>query len=107
MVGVSGRKVPVGQANGPDVELIVSGTEFYATYETVEGFPAVYDDALGLFCYARVVDGSYESTGVPVTAATPSGVQRHAVESDQVRAAKISQRSLQMERRAQKTKRED
>ena len=57
MVGVFGEKVLLGQANGPDVDLIVRGTELYATYETPDGYPAVYDDALGLFCYARVVDG--------------------------------------------------
>ena len=60
MVGMFGQKVPMGQANGPDVDLIVSGTELYATYETPEGFPAVYDDAVGLFCYARIVGGRFE-----------------------------------------------
>ncbi len=63
MVGMFGQKVPMGQANGPDVDLIVSGTELYATYETPEGFPAVYDDALGLFCYARIVGGRFEVIG--------------------------------------------
>ena len=30
MVGMFGEKVSLGQANGPDVELIVRGTELYA-----------------------------------------------------------------------------
>jgi hypothetical protein len=98
--GVFGEKVMLGQANGPDVELVVSGSELYATYETAAGFPALYDDALGLFCYARVVLGSYESTGVPVTAPPPPGLEQHAKESDPIRAEKIRRREASMERRS-------
>ncbi len=100
MSGVFGERALLGQANGPDVELIVSGSELYATYETVAGFPAVYDDALGLFCYARVVEGSYRSTGVSVSAPPPSGLQLHAKEADRVRAEKIRRREAAMERRS-------
>lgn len=99
-VGVFGEKASLGQANGPDVDLIVTGTELYATYETPDGFSAVYDDSLGLFCYARLVDGRFESTGIPVTAAPPPGVERHARESDKVRKKKIAARTRQMERRS-------
>ena len=87
--------------------LIVSGTELYATYETPDGFPAVYDDALGLFCYARVVDGRFVSTGIPVTRAAAAGVERHATESDEVRQRKIQERTLQMERRSRDTPRKE
>jgi hypothetical protein len=100
MVGVVNQKVSLGQANGPDIELIVSGTELYATYETPEGFPAIYDDARGLFCYARVVDGEFQSTGVPVTSEPPSDVERHASESDEIRNEKIRKRILERERRS-------
>jgi hypothetical protein len=106
MVGVFGEKVSLGQANGPDVELIVSGTELYATYNTPDGFPAVYDDRLGLFCYAKVVDGKFESTGVPVTSPPPAGVVRNATESDDVRMRKIQERSQQMELRSRQPKKE-
>jgi hypothetical protein len=99
MVGVFGEKVSLGQANGPDVDLIVRGTELYATYETPDGYPAVYDDSLGLFCYARIVSGRFETTGIPVTSVPPPGLERHATESDDVRMQKIKQRTLQMERR--------
>ena len=92
MSGIINQKVSLGQANGPEVELIVSGTREYATYETLGGFPAIYDTDVGLFCYARVVDGRYESTGVRVTDAPPRGVQKHAKESESVRAAKIAER---------------
>jgi hypothetical protein len=100
MVGVWRQRVEVGQAKGPDVPLVVSGTELYATYETDDGYPAIHDDALGLFCYARVVDGAYESTGIPVTSAPPPDVEKHAAESDLVRTRKIAQRQAAMEQRS-------
>ena len=98
MTGIVNQRVSLGQANGPDIELVVSGTELYATYETPEGFPVIYDDALGLFCYARLADGSFQSTGVPVSSAPPRGVQLHARETDEVRNEKIRKRSLEWER---------
>jgi hypothetical protein len=100
VVGMLGQTVSLGQTNGPDVELVVTGTELYATYETPEGYPAVYDDRSGLFCFARVVDGAFHSTGVPVTSAPPADVDKHAKESDAVRVRKIAQRQSQMERRS-------
>lgn len=107
MVGVFGEKVSLGQANGPDVDLVVRGTELYASYETPDGFPAVYDDALGLFCYALVINGQFESTGIPVTASPPASVERNARETDDVRQKKIQERTLQMERRSQPTPRKE
>lgn len=100
MVGAFGEKAFLGQANGPDVELVVYGTELYARYETLDGYPALYDEALGLFCYARVVAGGFQSTGVPVASPPPQGVERHAVESDSVRTEKIKQRTQQLEQRS-------
>jgi hypothetical protein len=107
MVGMFGDKVSLGQANGPDVELVVRGTELYGTYETPEGFPAIHDDALGLFCYARLEEGRFVSTGVPVTQLPPVGVKRHAAESDEVRNQKIQERALQMEQRSRVSPREE
>ena len=95
MSGVFKQNVMLGQANGPDVELVVSGTKSYATYETPDGYPAIYDDALGLFCYARVVNGRYQSTEVPVTALSPADVKPHERESDEVRAGKIRESESQ------------
>jgi hypothetical protein len=103
MVGMFGQKASLAQANGPDVELIVRGSEFYSTYETPEGFPAVYDEALGLFCYARLAEGEFRSTGVPVTSPPPSGLEAHATESDRVRMRKIQERTLLMEHRSRPT----
>lgn len=100
MSGVIGRRASLGQANGPEVELIVSGTADYANYETPDGYPVVYDESLGLFCFARVENGEYHSTQVSVSAPAPSGVTRHARESDMVRARKINDRQAQRELRA-------
>jgi hypothetical protein len=105
MVGAFGEKASLGQANGSDVDLIVRGTEFYATYETPDGFPVIYDDSLGLFCYARIEKGRFETTGVAVTSSPPPNLERHMVESDEIRMKKISDRRLQMEQRSEaKTK---
>jgi hypothetical protein len=98
--GIVGEKVSLGQANGPDVDLVVTGTELYASYRTPTSYPAIYDDRLGLFCFARLVDGEYRSTGVPVTATPPADVVPHAEESDAVRSRKIAERQAQMQRRS-------
>ena len=100
MSGIVNQRTRLGQENGPEVDLIVNGTELYATYETLDGFPAVYDTERGLFCYARVTNGQYESTGVPITGSPPGDVERHMKESDAVRQARIDERQDQMERRA-------
>jgi hypothetical protein len=103
MSGVQGMRATLGQRDAPDVELIVSGTHTYATYQTLDGYPAVYDNERGLFCYARLENGRLLSTGVPVTAPPPAGVQKNAKESDAVRAEKIKARDADMDRRSRNT----
>ncbi len=72
------QEASLGQGKRPDEELIVSGTGAYAACETIDGFPAIYDDFLGRFCYARLVGGAYESTGMPVTSPPPPDILRIA-----------------------------
>jgi hypothetical protein len=100
LVSINSQKVSLGQANGPDVDLIVTGTELYATYKTLDGYPAIYDDHLGLFCFAQLVDGQYQSTGVPVTSTPPTNLERHVEESAAVRTRKIAERQSQMQQRS-------
>lgn len=88
------KPVLLGQANGPDVELIVTGNPLYATYETPSGYAAVYDDGLGLYCYADLETDSYKSTGVPIASPPPLELLPHLRESGDVRAQK-SQRQAQ------------
>jgi hypothetical protein len=99
MSALFGDRVTLAQANGPDVELLVWGDEYYATYETPSGYAAVYDDQLGLYCYARVVEGRFESTKVPVSAPPPAGTEPHARESDAVRMHKAAEKQAQRQAR--------
>lgn len=95
MTSVRNQRVSLGQANGADVDLVVSGDPLYATYETLDGFAAVYDNALGLYCYARVVDGRFVSTGIPVQERPPDDVTPHERERDEVRIEKSRERAKQ------------
>src|SRR4051812_33896873 len=99
--GVIKRRATLGQGKGTEVELMVSGTPLYASYETLDGFPAIYDDDRERFCYARLADnGAFASTGVSVDCPPPSEVVPHAQESESVRAQKIEKRSRELERRS-------
>ena len=99
MSGIYGQQVSLGQANGPEVDLIVDGTELYAHYETPAGHPVVYDDGLGLFCYARVIQGAFQSSGIPLRDPPPPGIEIHSRESDEIRKKKIAERVFHMEQR--------
>jgi hypothetical protein len=88
-----GQRVTLGQGKGPDVDLIVYGDEFYARYETPDGYPAIYDEPRGLFCYALLRDGEFVSSGAPVTAPPPPGAVRHAEEAPEVRQRKAARRA--------------
>jgi hypothetical protein len=78
-------KVRIGQADGSEVELVVFGDEDYARYETPAGHAVIYDDGRGMFFYARLVDGRFVSSGVPLTEPAPAGTPVHAEESPAVR----------------------
>jgi M6 family metalloprotease-like protein len=80
------------QDKGPDVELVVNGDEFYARYETVDGYTVVYDMDLGLYCYATLENGAFVSTGTPIAKGPPVGLRRHLKESPEVRNRKFRQR---------------
>ena len=92
MSAIRGEKLRLGQSNGPDITLVVFGDEFYARYESEDGFAAVYDIEKGLYCYAVVIDGEFVSSGVPLQDHPPSGLRRHLRESDMVRKAKFERR---------------
>lgn len=88
MTAIYGERLTFGQRSGPDVELVVFGDEFYARYESLDGYSAIYDEARGLFCYAMLVDGAFVSSGQPVTGPPPPEAVAHGKESDAVRTAK-------------------
>ncbi len=89
---VDGLIQTFAQRSGPDVQLRVFGDEYYARYETLDGFAAVDDDMLGYYCFATLDEGEYLSTGIAVTKPTPNGIDPHLIESVDVRSAKLDRR---------------
>ncbi len=94
MSAIFGEMLTFGQSGGPEVRLRVFGDEHYARYEDVNGYSAVYDDELGLFCYARLAAGSFRSTGVPLSMPAPAGIVRHLQESQLTIAARAGAKKL-------------
>ena len=80
------------QENDGDVKLRVFGDEFYARYETADGYTCLYDATRDLYCYATLSDGHFISTGVPISILPPAGQQSHLKEVPDVRNAKFDVR---------------
>lgn len=85
------------QEKGQDVKLVVCGDEFYARYETEDGYTVVYDTGVGKFCYAILVNGSLVSTRVSMTRRPPRGIRRHLREAANIRNYKFEKRYGLME----------
>lgn len=85
MCELSGDVVVLGQHEGGDIQLRVFGDEFYARYETLDGYTVVYDTDLGRYCYAILAAGRLTSSGVPVGKPLPDGLRRHLKEDPSVR----------------------
>ncbi len=98
MSSIRGERVALGQSNGREIELVVSGNEDYARYETPAGYAVIYDDA-GVFVYARLVNGRFTSTGVPADQPPPAGLALHEEESPEVRIERSQARRSARERR--------
>lgn len=89
MSAIFGETLTFSQERGPDVRLVVFGDEFYARYETTDGFTAIHDPGAGGFCYAELSGGELVSTGRPVTEPPPPSLRRHLKESEAVRNARF------------------
>lgn len=92
MTAIFGELLRFDQENGPEVKLRVFGDEFYARYETEEGYTVIYDEALGKFTYARLKDGHFVSSGIDLSLNPPSGLEKHLEESGEVRLQKAEKR---------------
>jgi M6 family metalloprotease-like protein len=92
MSAIHGERLILEQENGNPVSLIVSGDEFYVRHETLDGFTVVYDNRLGFYCYATLVQGRFKSTEIPIHKRPPMGTRRHLQESPKVRAVKFEER---------------
>ena len=94
MSGIFGDIHDTPQTNGPDIPLRVFGDEFYSRAETLDGYTVIFDDQLGLYCYAKLRVNELVSSGVPTTDAAPRGVVRHLQESVKVRQSKAEARRM-------------
>jgi len=97
MSAIFGETLVFSQGNGyDDVKLVVFGDEFYARYETEDGYTVVYDTDRGQYCYAIILEGRFASSGAPTTKRPPTGIRRHLKESESVRNGKFEGRYLRM-----------
>jgi len=71
--------------------LVVNGDEFYAQYETLDGYSVIYDKELGLFCYALLKDGAFFSSKIPLSQSPPPDLEKHLQEAGSIRLAKADQ----------------
>jgi M6 family metalloprotease-like protein len=94
MSAIFGEILRFGQSKGPEISLKVFGDEHYARYEDMNGFSAIYDDELGVFCYARLSVGSFRSTGTPLSEPVPEGLVRHLQESQETIVARALARKM-------------
>jgi hypothetical protein len=92
MSAIFGELLTFFQDKGPDVSLRVYGDEFYARYETVDGYSVIYDLSLGRFVYAQLRDGHFIPSGLDLSMDPPPGVPPHLEEADEVRNAKADNR---------------
>ena len=91
MSAIFGEMLTFPQEKGQEVKLVVNGDEFYAQYETEEGYSVVYDKELGLFCYALQKDGAFFSSKIPLSKSPPPDLEKHLQEAGGVRLAKAEQ----------------
>ncbi len=80
------------QGEGTAVQLRVFGDEFYARYETLEGYTVVYDTVREKYCYAILVKGHLASSGAPIDKPVPMGLVRHIQEDKAIRNRKFDQK---------------
>lgn len=92
MSAVFGERLILGQQEGPNLELVVFGDEFYSRYETLSGYTVVYDLRRGYYCFAAVENGHFVSTGASVSKPVPLGIRRHLKEDASVRLEKFRRR---------------
>lgn len=96
MSSLNGEIIACGQRTGGDIPLHIYGDEFYARYETVDGYTVVYDSDLGRYCYATLAAGRLVSTGVHTGKPVPAEIRRHLKEGAEVRNEKFGRRYEQL-----------
>ncbi len=89
MNGFNGKLFSFPQKNNTTVKLKVYGDELYARYESTDGYTVIYDDEIGLYCYALLDRSEFISSKVPLDQAPPEEVVRYLEESTQIVQLKI------------------
>jgi len=84
-----GEMIVCGQRTGGEVQLRIFGDEFYARYETPDGYTVVFDKDYGGYCYALLAAGRFVSSGVPIGKPLPAGLRKHLKEDPEVRNEKF------------------
>ncbi len=79
-----GDTIVCGQHTGDDVQLNIFGDEFYARYETLDGYTVVFDKDHGCYCYALLASGRFVSSGAPIGKPLPDGLRKHLKEESAV-----------------------
>ena len=79
-----GDTIVCGQHTGGDIQLNIFGDEFYARYETLDGYTVVFDKDHGCYCYALLASGRFVSSGVPIGKLLPDGLRKHLKEEPAV-----------------------
>ncbi len=77
MSAIFGELLSFPQRVGGTIRLRTFGDEHFSRLETQEGFTAVYDTALGVYCYAQLAGNQLQSSGVALSQAAPAGLVRH------------------------------
>lgn len=85
----NGEIIVCGQHDGGDVQLHIFGDEFYARYESLDGYSVVYDKTLGRYCYALLAAGRFVSSGIPIGKRIPDGLLKHMKEDPSIRNDKF------------------
>ncbi len=91
MSALNGETIVCGQRTGSDVQLRIFGDEFYARYETVDGYTVVFDKNYGGYCYAMLATGRFVSSGIPIGKPLPQGLHKHLKEEPSLRNEKFEQ----------------
>jgi hypothetical protein len=92
MTAIFGELISLAQEKGPDIRLVVYGDEFYARYETEDGYSVIYDQNIGLFAYALLNEGRFVSSGISQDQKPPEGILPHLEESFETRELKAKTR---------------
>ena len=92
MGAIFGETLTFNQDDAAHIELVVFGDEFYARYETVDGYTVVYDADLGQYCYAFLLGGRFVSSRAATAKPPPPGLRRHLRETKDARNATFDAR---------------